>query len=83
MENRIVYRPYKRSDYDILKNIVRKTWNYDKFAGPKIADKMARIALNSCLANQTFTNVAVAGGVPVGVVMGRNIKSHKKRLHPV
>lgn len=80
MENRIVYRPYKRSDYDVLKNIVRKTWNYDRFAEPKIAEKMSRIALNSCLGNQTFTNVAAVSGVPVGIVMGRNIESHKKKV---
>lgn len=80
MESRIVYRRYKRSDYAALTSIVQKTWNYDRFASKKTADKMARVFLNTCLANQTFTNVAEVDGIPVGVIMGSNIKNQKTTL---
>ena len=41
-EENIIFREYKKEDQEELENIIRKTWNYDKFCSPKIARKMAR-----------------------------------------
>lgn len=77
MKEQIIYREYQKSDHQALSAIIRKTWHYDEFAGPRTAAKMADVFLDSCLANQTFTKTAVADGRPVGIIMGKNIQTHK------
>lgn len=77
MEKQLTFRCYKKEDFKVIKNIIREAWKYDSFASPKIADKMAAVFLNSCLANQTFTQVAVLDNTPVGIIMGKNIKKFK------
>ena len=76
-EEIIIFREYKKEDQEELENIIRKTWNYDKFCSPKIARKMARTYLANCLSNQTFTNVAVINDIPVGIIMGKDIVHYK------
>lgn len=71
------FREFRKEDTPALEGIIRKTWNYDKFAGPKTAQKLARVFLSSCLANQTFSQVAVENGKPVGIILGKNIAVHK------
>lgn len=66
----IKYRSIRSSDYHILEDIIRKSWNYDRLGSPKSAKQMAKIYLASCLANQTFTSVAVSNGEPVGSYYG-------------
>ena len=73
----IVLREFQKSDRLVLENIVRDTWKYDRFCTPKIAKKMSKVYLNSCLTNQTFTRVAEMDGVPIGVIMGKDIRNHK------
>lgn len=51
-------------------------WYYDRFCTPKTAARLANVYLSSCLANQTFTQVALVDGVPVGIAMGKNRASH-------
>ncbi len=80
MKEQIVLREYQESDRPELEEIVRRTWKYDRFCSPKTAAKMAKLYLNSCLTNQTFTRVAVVDDVPVGIIMGKDIKNHKCRL---
>ena len=77
MNGEIVLREYQKSDRGELVDIIRKTWNYDRFCSPKVAQKMARVYLDSCLSNQTFTRVAVVGQTPVGIIMGKNVAAHK------
>ena len=60
-----------------MEEIIRKTWKYDRFCGPKVAAKMARVYLDSCFTNQTFARVAVVDQQPVGIIMGKNIQKHK------
>ena len=74
---KIEIREYREQDYQALENIIRKTWNYDKFAGVKTAAKLARVFLRSCLANQTFSRVAVLEGEPVGIILGKDVKAHR------
>ena len=78
MEDKIIFRNYKNEDRQALEDIIRITWNYDKFGSPKTAARLARVYLNSCLANQTFTQVASVNGRPVGVIMGKNIKKYRR-----
>ena len=37
MENNIKLRELKKQDLPALENVIRKTWDYDKFATPKTA----------------------------------------------
>lgn len=76
-ERNIVFREYRKEDQKELENIIRKTWNYDKFCSSKIAKKMARTYFANCLSNQTFTNVAVIDDVPIGIIMGKDIVNYK------
>lgn len=77
MSEEILLREYREEDNKSLENIIREVWQYDRFCSPKVAAKMARAYLNSCLVNQTFTRVVVVDGTPVGIIMGKNIKKHK------
>ena len=77
MEENIQLRPYQPQDRPYLEAIIRKTWNYDRFCQPEVAAKMARVYLTSCLTNQTFTAVAVDGDRPVGIIMGKNRRTHR------
>lgn len=36
-----------------------------------------RVYLRQCLTQQTFTRVAVVDGVPVGIIMGKNERTHR------
>lgn len=80
MNEQIILREYQETDRPTLENIIQETWKYDRFCFPKIAAKMAKVYLNSCLTNQTFTRVAVIDTMPVGIIMGKNIQKHKCSL---
>lgn len=77
MENRVILRELKWSDLNALENVIKKTWDYDKFATPETAGKLAKAYLSSCLANQTYTRVAEVNGVTAGVILGKNIEKHR------
>lgn len=77
MNEQIILREYRKADHSALENVVREAWKYDHFCSPKTAAKMAKVYLNSCLTNQTFTKVAEINGEPVGIIMGKDIENHK------
>lgn len=77
MREQIILREYQKTDQKALANVVREAWKYDRFCSPKTAAKMANAYLYSCFTNQTFTRVAEVAGVPVGIIMGKNIQAHK------
>ena len=77
MREQIILRAYQKTDRKALGNVVRETWKYDRFCSPETAAKMAKVYLNSCLTNQTFTRVAERNGEPVGIIMGKDIRNHK------
>lgn len=77
MSEQIILREYQKADREILENVVREAWKYDRFCSQKTAVKMAKVYLNSCLTNQTFTRVAEIDGEPVGIIMGKDIRKHK------
>ncbi|MDO4280158.1 MAG: GNAT family N-acetyltransferase [Peptococcaceae bacterium] len=73
----IILRPYQESDRASLAAVIREAWEYDSFCSSQVAEKMAHLYLDACLANQTFTQVAVVDGEPAGVIMGKNIARHR------
>ena len=80
LEKEIVFEDYNKSHSEKLFDIIRKTWNYDQFASQKIARKLSIIFLYSCLAQQTFTKVALIDNVPVGVIMARNKSKERSNI---
>lgn len=80
MENKVTLRALKKEDLPALEDVIRITWNYDKFAPPQTAKKLAKVYLATSLANQTFTQVAEVDGVPVGLILGKSIEKHRSPL---
>ena len=80
-------RKYKKQDYGVLKEIIRKTWQYDRFCDPKTAAKLADVFLSSCLTNETFSRVAVVDGKMEGIILANHKAVHKcplgRRLHQI
>lgn len=77
MTKEIKIRAFQKQDIPYLEEIVRKTWNYDRFASEKTAKRLAKVFLASCLTNQTFIRVAALGERSVGVIMAKDSKSHR------
>ena len=77
MKKQIRVREYRDRDSRALENIIREAWKYDELTGPATASKLAKVFLYSCLCSQTFAQVALADGMPVGVIMGKNLNKHK------
>lgn len=77
MSESIIFRAFEESDYPALEQVIRETWCYDRFCTPETAAQLASVYLTSCLANQTFTQVALVDNVPVGIIMGKNRATHK------
>lgn len=73
----LVLREYQKQDFKPLENIIRETWNYDKFCSPKTASKLAKVFLSSCLTNYTFSRVAVLDERIVGIILVNNKAKHK------
>ena len=73
----ITFREYQKEDFKVLENIVRETWHYDEFSSPKTAVKLARVFLSSCLTNHTFSRVALLNNKPIGIILVKNIATHK------
>lgn len=77
MSSKIILREFQKEDGKAVKDMIREAWHYDKFSSPRVADKMAQVFLNSCLSSQTYTQVALLNEIPIGIIMGKNIKTHK------
>nr|WP_122012518.1 GNAT family N-acetyltransferase [Maliibacterium massiliense] len=73
----LTFRAYRKQDFDMLVGLIRKTWHYDAFSSPKTAAKLARVFLSSCLANHTFSRVALRDEKPVGIILGKDIAAYK------
>ena len=73
----VTLREYKKEDFKVLQNIIRKTWHYDDLCGPETAQRLARVFLSSCLTNYTFSRVALENGVPVGIILVNHKAKHK------
>ncbi len=71
MLDKIILREYKKEDSKNLEDIIRKTWNYERFCNLKTAEKLARFYLINCLADQTYIKVVILDNLPVGIIMGK------------
>lgn len=80
MANTLYFRGIKKQDHESLEKIICDTWAYERFCSPKTAKRMAKLYIASCLTNQTFTLVAINNGDPVGIIMGKNEKTHHTPL---
>lgn len=80
MKSNIKFREYQKQDASFLEDIIRKTWNYDAFCSPKAARQMASLYLASCLAQQTYNQVALVNNTPIGIIMAKDIIRHKSSL---
>lgn len=72
----IILRPFQKDDIPALESIIRKTWKYDELCSPKTAALLAKVFLSSCLTNYTFSQVAVLGNRPVGILLGNYKPEH-------
>ena len=73
----VVIRRFYKEDAPALEDVIRKTWKYDAFCSSETAARLAHVYLYSCLANQTFTAVAIVGGKPCGIIMAKHIQKHR------
>lgn len=73
----ITLREYRKEDFRVLQDIIRKTWHYDDFSSPKTAQKLARVFFSSCLTNYTYSRVALDNEKPVGIILVNNKAKHK------
>ena len=78
--NDLKFREYDKSDAPYLEEIIRKTWQYDLFCGPKVSKRMGKIYLLGCLSQQSFTQVALLDNQPVGVIMCADKRTQKTPL---
>lgn len=77
MKENIKLREFEKGDEIFIENIIREAWHYDEMCREKTAKKMAKAFLASCLANQTFTQVATRNNQPIGIIMGKDIRKHR------
>lgn len=77
MNQKITLRPFCKDDTDAIAAIIKEAWHYEDLASPKIAEKLAKVFLYSCLTNQTYTQVALVDAIPVGIIMGKDIVHHR------
>lgn len=76
MEKKALLRELKKEDLLALEDVIRKTWNYDKFDTPKTAKKLSKVYLATSLTNQTYMRVAEVDGVPAGLILGKGTETY-------
>lgn len=74
--NAVIYRPYKRQDFKAVSSIINIIWKHESYYSPKTAVRLSEAYLRLCLTEQTFTQVALADGKPIGIIMGNHIRRH-------
>lgn len=70
--NNLVYRKIKRKNYKEIKLMMNKSFTLENYIQDnKILKTVLNIYLYSCLAEQTFNNVAVIDDEVIGVIMAQ------------
>lgn len=77
MKEEIIFREFKKEDSKIIEEIIIEAWHYNDLCSSKIARKMAKVFLSSCLTNQTYTQVALLNNQPIGIIMAKNSRIHR------
>ena len=75
MKKEILFREFKEEDSKVIEEIIIEAWKYNDLCSSKIAHKMAKVFLSSCLTNQTYTQVALLNNEPIGVIKAKDIIS--------
>ena len=76
----IIYRKLEKTDYDEVRNLICEAFGLGRYVpDKKTLDKVKRMYLCSCLAEQKFNMVALYQGEVVGVIMGAS-KNDKFKL---
>lgn len=78
--NKITYRPYVPQDFKALSDIINITWGHEKSYSPTTAVRLSNAYLRLCLTEQTFTQVALNNGKPIGIIMGNSFRPPHKSL---
>lgn len=76
----ITYRPYAPQDFNALSEIINATWGHEKSYSLTTAVRLSNAYLRLCLTEQTFTQVALYNGNPIGVIMGNSFRRAHKSL---
>lgn len=76
MRKEIILREFQKEDTETIETIIKEAWHYHDFCSTKTACKLSNVFLSSCLANQTYTQVAVLNKTPIGIIMAKNIHEH-------
>lgn len=70
--NNITYRKIRRADYEQIQEIINQSFGLYKYVEhPKVLKSLLQLYLQSCLAEQTCSCVAVKDGKVIGVIMGQ------------
>lgn len=77
MKTNLKLREFLKEDAAAIESIICEAWHYTELCSAQTARKLAKVFLSSCLANQTYTQVAVLDNVPAGIIMAKNIKAHR------
>lgn len=76
----LIYRKLEKSDYYEVQNLISNAFGLHKYVSDeKVFEKVKKMYLYSCLAEQKFNMVAMRGGQVVGVIMGSS-KNDKFKL---
>lgn len=69
--NNIVYREIEKCDYETVKNLINKAFDFESFIDNKdVLDKCLNIYLRACLSSTTFSSVAVKNFQVIGLILG-------------
>lgn len=69
--NNIIYREIEKGDYEAVKNLINKAFDFESFIDNiDVLNKSLNIYLRSCLSATTFSSVAVKDGEVIGLILG-------------
>lgn len=77
----IIYREIQKEDYNIVKNLINKAFNFDNYIeNTRLRDKSLTIYLRSCLAAKTFSSVAVKDEKVIGIILGSSKNNNNNNI---
>lgn len=80
----IVYRPMEKQDYPAVRQILSDSFGLDAYVrDPKLLDLFQKEYLSACLAEATYTQVAVEDGAVIGVIMANAKGAYRSAAHLV
>ena len=74
MQEPLTFRPVQKQDFPELAQLISKAWRFNEICSPGTARQMSLLYLSGCLCAQTYTQAALRGSHPAGVIIGKNLK---------